>query len=600
MAESGRHTFAGGDYYYTISEDLAVYRPSDGALRALFSNGDSNGYNFGTHMDPHSPLPSRHLWRYGGAVAMGGVPGASQPVLANDMVYFISYGWIYAVGTTDLGHDPATSFPSRDARLHELTYPRNEAPTLVELRTEIEQRVADLIALGPNDFPITARWEQTDKALDYNEFRFEVYGFEADLVRVLSEAYPHLPTSQQDQLLSYLTTLTNNTVLNPDHYIYETNCIIHGQSGIHSRNDSCRASGEISAFWWNVNPNLNALRIYAIWAYANATGQWSDVQAKWDSLIVPEFQKYVDAYDPNVKFSQFPEWYTGRLNIGAQIAMAQAVRDMAVQMDDTDTQNSAQSLLNNLLAGRVALDEFIPWLYDTGRRIPAPIRLRSNGTINNDDIMGDGPYNGDMIPYNAALRDRDTDVSQVNWLEGSLTNPSKYRVDAGLEFMHYQGLSGYYPLSESLITLSQTTLLGNLQEFVKSYEVNHPWWWLSDLAHHTTGSGEHLYHSPTLAWTMFQAKAWILQEGWDTLAQQLPEPVSFNSKYDLFRLQNLLTLLAIADVDLSESSKTASVSIPESGDDVDYTITIRNYGSTLNTPLTLSPFETMAVHLTLP
>jgi uncharacterized repeat protein (TIGR01451 family) len=86
---------------------------------------------------------------------------------------------------------------------------------------------------------------------------------------------------------------------------------------------------------------------------------------------------------------------------------------------------------------------------------------------------------------------------------------------------------------------------------------------------------------------MFQAKAWILQEDWDALAHQLPEPVSFNHRYDPYRLQNLVTLLALAEVDLSQSNKTASVLTPDSGDDVDYTITIRNNGSALDTPLTL-------------
>jgi hypothetical protein len=132
MSETGRHVSSGNDYYYTISEDLGVYRPLNGTMRTLFSNPP--GYNFGTHMNPHSPLPSRHLWRYGGAIAMGGAPGASPPVIANDMIYFTSYSWLYAVGPTDHGYDPATSFPSRDARSHELTYPRSHAPTLQQVR----------------------------------------------------------------------------------------------------------------------------------------------------------------------------------------------------------------------------------------------------------------------------------------------------------------------------------------------------------------------------------------------------------------------------------------------------------------------------------
>ncbi|MFZ6028793.1 MAG: PQQ-binding-like beta-propeller repeat protein [Chloroflexota bacterium] len=593
MAEVGRHAFAGGDYYYTISEDLAVYRPGNGNLRALFSNGSATSYNFGTHMDPLSPLPSRHLWRYGGAVSMGGVPGASQPILANNMVYYVSYGWLYAVGTTNRGLNPATSFPSRDTRQHELTYPRAGALTRAQIQSEAERRVADIIALGPDHYPITARWEQTDKGMAHNEFRFEVYGFEADTIRVLSEAYPYLPAAQQSQLKTYLTELANDTILNPAHYAYSTSCVIQGTAGVQTSNN-CRDNTQISAYWWNNNPNLVAQRLYAIWAYANATGQWADVQAKWNSLIKPEFQKFVNAYDANLGFCRFDEWLVGRLNIGAQIVMAQGVRDLAAHFNDTATRNSAQTLLTNLLNGRVRLADFVPMLYDSGRRKPAPIRLRADGTINNDDIMVNGPYNGDMIPYNAALRDRNTDVSQVNWLAGSFNNPSSYRVDAGMEFMHYPALSGYFPLSSEFSARLRSSLLAKTREYVKSYEVNHPWWWLGDLAHHTTGSGEHLYHSPTLAWTMFQVKARVLQESWDALARQLPEAASFNSRYDLYRLQNLVTLLGLpgggqpAGPDLSDSRMNAAPAAGKTGDEIRYTITIRNTGGSLSSTLNLS------------
>jgi uncharacterized repeat protein (TIGR01451 family) len=56
--------------------------------------------------------------------------------------------------------------------------------------------------------------------------------------------------------------------------------------------------------------------------------------------------------------------------------------------------------------------------------------------------------------------------------------------------------------------------------YAKSCEVNNPWWWMFDLAHHITGSDEHLYHSLTLAWTLFQVKAKIVQLDWETLARQ--------------------------------------------------------------------------------
>jgi len=576
--EVGRHIFSGNDYYYTISEDLGVYCPSNGISRALFTNGDPSGYNFGSHMDPLSPLPSRHLWRYGGAIAMGGVPGASPPIVANNMIYYSSYSWLYAVGPTNRGRNPATSFPARDARLHELTYPRSKTPIPAAIRAEVAQRVADIIALGPDHPPITANWEQPGGRMMYNETPFEVYGFEADLVRVLSEAYPYLSAAQQAQLRNYLSAFATNTLLNSHHYEYQVYCIVFGESGVQVGDANCRVSNRIQSQWWTDNPNLIGLRLYALWANANATGDWVAIQSKW-SLITQQFQKFLDAYDPGLGFCRFEQWRAGRLNIGAQIGAAQAVRDMAAHLGYTTTQAQAQTLLTNLLNTRIGLADFVPHLYDTGQRQPALIRLNPNGTINNCDIMTCGPYNNELIPYDAALRDRNTDSSQVNWWDGST-----YRVDAGIGFMYYPALSGYFPLSSELVARLRVDLLDKTRYYVKSYEVNNPWWWMSDLAHHTTGSGEHLYHSPTLAWTMFQVKARVLQEDWDTLVRQLPEPVSFNSRYDLYRLQNLVTLLDVAESDLSASTKIASTTVPRSGQGVTYTITLRNsHGPLTNT-----------------
>jgi len=574
MAEVGRHVFAGGDYYYTISEDLGVYRPRDGRLRALFTNGDPSGYNFGTHMHPHSPLPSRHLWRYGGAIAIGGVAGASPPIVANSKIYFTSYAWLYAVGPTDRGYDPATAFPSRDARLYELTYPRSDVPTLAQIRAELAQRVADIVALGPDSPPMTARWEQAGQRMLDNEFTFELYGFEADLVRVLSEAYPYLSTTQRAQLRGYLSVLVANTLLDFDRYVSQPHCVIFGEEGLHVGNESCYASDRVIARWWANSPNLVGLRMYALWAYANATGDWSAINAHW-SLIAQQFQKFVDAYDPALGFCDFDEWRVGRLNIGAQIAAAQAVRDMAAHLGYTATKTQADALLANLLNGRVALASFVPHLYDTGQRQPAAIRLNPDGTINHDDIMGpNSPYNSQLIPYRAEVRDRYTDPSQVNWWDGS-----KYRIDAGIGFNIYPALSGYFPLCAAMVTRLRADLFDETLYYVKTYEINNPWWWMSDLAHHTTCGGEHLYHSPTLAWTMFQVKARVLQEDWNTLVRQLPEPASFNSRYDLYRLQNLVTLLEIRGLNAAgDSRKEARPAVLERGDTLTYTLTLIGSG----------------------
>jgi uncharacterized repeat protein (TIGR01451 family) len=567
--EVGRHVFAGGDYYYAISEDVGVYRPGEGTMRTLFSNPP--GYNFGSHMHPHSPLPSLHLWRYGGAIAMGGLPGASPPIVANNMIYFTSYGWMYAVGPVSHGLNPATSFPSRDARLHELTYPRSDAPTRSEIRAEVIQRVADIVALGPDSPPMTARWEQCGDRMLFNEFTFELYGFEADLVRVLSEAYPHLCPAQQTQLKSYLSAVVASTLLDVDHYAYRRRCIHFGQEGVYTWDGNCLVSDKVTASWFDNNPNLVGLRLYALWAYADATQDWDAIEAHWP-LVTQQFQRFLDAYDPALGFCSFEGWLSGRLNVSAQIGAAQGVRDMAAHLGHADAEAQADALLAKLLDGRIALAGIVPHLYDIGERQPASIRLNSDGTINNDDIMGPGsPYNNELIPYRAALRDRGTDPSQVNWWGGST-----YRVDAGTGFMHYPALSGYFPLCSEMVDRLRADLLDETRYYVNSYEVNNPWWWMSDLAHHTTCGGEHLYHSPTLAWTMFQVKARVLQEDWDTLVRQLPEPVSFNSRYDLYRLQNLVTLLAMGQ----PMAHTVSPLIADYGDTLTYTISLVGTGAT--------------------
>jgi uncharacterized repeat protein (TIGR01451 family) len=580
--EVGRHAFSGNDYYYAISEDLAVYKPSEGSTTALFSNGDSSSYNFGTHMNPLSPLPSLHLWRYGGTVSMGGVPGASVPIIANGMIYYSSYSWLYAVGKTDHGYNPATSFPSRDARSYELTYLRENAPTASQIRAEMDTRIADILALGPDNPPVIARWEQPHKPLENNEFSFELYGYDADLVRTLSNAYPYLSASRKAQLKTYLDAVVSGQLLNPDDYVRDDlniRCLIYGEPGIQSGDANCRAVGEIISRWYPWNPNLIGLRLYALWTFANVTGDWTLIQSNWGFISTQFRNTFLNSsYCHPVSgygYCTFEEWRTGRLNVPAQIAAAQAVRDMAAHQGDTTLHNDAATFLATLLDARVSLADFVPHLYDIGELQPAPLRTNPDGTISNYDLMVNGPYNHDMIPYSAALRDRDTDPSQVNWWDGTT-----YRVDAGMDFMQYQALSGYFPLTYELTNRLRTSLLEKTRYYVKSYEVNSPWWWMADLAHHTTGSGEHLYHSPTLSWTMFQVKALVLQEDWVSLAHQLPEPVSFNYRYDLYRLDNLATLISLAEPDLDASSKTSPNMVPRTNDQVEYFVTIQSTGAT--------------------
>ena len=86
--EVGRFMIAGSDYLYSSSEDLAVFHMGTGGVATMYGDGQAGFYNIGSHMSPLSPLPSRHLWRYGGTVAMGGMAGGSVPIVSNGMVYY--------------------------------------------------------------------------------------------------------------------------------------------------------------------------------------------------------------------------------------------------------------------------------------------------------------------------------------------------------------------------------------------------------------------------------------------------------------------------------------------------------------------------------
>ncbi len=536
--EVGRHAFAGNDFLYTSSEDLSVYHP-DSNIRVLYGDGGAPYFDIGSHMHPLSPLPSRHLWRYGGVVAMGGVPGAGVPIAGNGMIYYSSYGWLYAVGQENRNLKPATSFPKRDARRYELTYPRATALSTAQIREELARRVADIVARGPQNPPIAVRWEQPGDAMMYNESNYEIFGWDWELVRSLAEALPYLPEDQQAALKAYLKTFVSNTLLKPSTYDFVTACVIYGEEGVRVGNDVCAENGRLVAHWSQENPQTKGLRLYALWAYGNATGDWDGIKAAWKPLILPLFQEYLTSYSTKYQVLLFAEWRTRRLNMPAQILATQAMRDMSVKVGDTAMKTKSQSLLTKLLNGRVYQANFVSRLYASGKLKPFAIRLNADGTIRAEDIIGPrSPYNDQMIPYNAEMRNASTDPGQLNWISSD-----KFRTDTGTGFMHYQAMSQYYPLSSELTAKLRAKLLSKTNTYLKSYEVNNPWWWMADLAHHTTGSGEHLYHSPTLSYSMFQVKARVMRLPFDTLVLQLPEPVSFNSQYDLYRLQNLVALL---------------------------------------------------------
>jgi outer membrane protein assembly factor BamB len=576
--ENGRATMAGTQYVTTISEDMGAYQTAGGGKTTLFG---SPVHGFGSHMDPIGPLPSKQLWRYGGAVTMGGVPGASPPVIAGGLVYYISYGWLFALGSTDRGLDPTgtapINFQSRDGRLSQLTYPRTSAPTPAELRDELNQRFVDLMAAGT--VPPMARFDQPGVLMTDDISGYQLFGTTGEQIWILSQALRFVAPDRQDQARAYLRSLAENELFNPERYGYGQECLVYGESGV-QRGDACTAGGKITAAWQVENDLLVGERLYAMAAYSEATGDWSLVNARW-SFIKGLFDRFPNSYDIALGVSTFPKWHSGKLGLASQIGGAAGMVRMATHQGDGAAALEANLLLDSLLATRTQLAHTMETLYATGQVSSATIRIDADGTLNREDIF---VYNdpGELIPIDGE-RSAATDVRQVNWLE---SNQISYHSSSG--FMHYPALVGYSPLYPELATQLRSALLAETRQYVQTYEVNMPWWWMGDLAHHTTSGGEHLWESPTLSHDLFQTKALVLQEDWEVLVRQLPLPISANPRYDFYRLHNLATLLALSSPDLSRSSLTVNSPAPANGDTVLVSFYIQNAGGPLSTPVDLT------------
>lgn len=575
--ENGRATMAGDAYVTTISEDMGAYRIASNQKQMLFVSPVDH---FDSHMDPLGPLPSKHIWRYGGVVAMGGVPSASSAVVVGDRVYYISFGWLFALGTSDKGKDPTPNVPlkftARDARANVFTYPRSITPDISALQAELDLRVADMVAAGAQ--PPYARFEQAGIQMTDEISRFQIFGTIGEKMWVLSQALRFISPEHKSQTLVYMRQLAEQELFHPDSYKYEIKCLIYGQEGV-KQGDVCRATDQIIASWQATNDLLIGENLYAMAAYSESSGDWSLVNQRW-SLIKSLFKSYTDSWDSTLGFAKFPKWRVGKLGLASQIGAAAGVLRMAQHQGDAATTQQAQTMLDNLLSTRVRLSHYVQDRYADGTETPKSISIDPDGVPNRKDIFVYND-NGELIPIEGD-RNSTTDMRQLNWYDGTTAN---YHSATG--FMHYAALVGYSPLYPELAERLKRDLLPETRRYVQSYEINAPWWWMADLAHHTSAGGEHLWHSASLSHDMFQTKALVLDEDWSTLARQLPEPMSINPRYDLYRLHNLATLLALGAPNLQHSTFSVFPVAPRQGIDTRIVFSLRNTGGPTDEPMSV-------------
>ena len=546
-AEVGRHTMIGDDYFYTRSEDVDVYDPINNTKRELFGNGH------GTHMDPLDPLPTKHLWRYGGVIAMGGMPNASHLIAAGGLGYYTSYGWLYCIG-------PEYKTPAQVAPRSDLAEPYwPSGITAAQAQTELVSRVRQIVAaghLGPSARFVQAGTEGLDRG--YGR-RFQVFWFDGELVRALAESWPFLPSDLQRQTQDYLRHEIETYLLDPANY--------------KTRQDSLAYDEHLQTYWYASNENLVAERLYAMWAYAHYTGDWTLVEGNWPFIKGLFTDRFVSTFDDSLGFCQFSGWRVGYfLDINQQIGAMLAISRMADNVGDTTTETQATAMLERMYTARVELGQYVQGLYDSGQLERAEIRLEPDGRINNDDLMIHYNNKCETIPY-SEYRDRDSDIRQVVWW-GDGGDDVRFYSGLG-EYNHYAVMVGYTPMSTEAADLLRTHLLAESQEYVNTYVMNDPWWWLNDLSHSKVGNAESLYEGPSLSFSIFQTKAYVLQEPFEKLSRQLPLPYGNAGYRDLYRLQNLVALLRSQP----QSSLSVSSSTATSGDILTYTISFQGTGS---------------------
>jgi len=551
--ETGRHTMIGDRYFYTISEDVGVYDPATNTKQDLFGN------HFWSHMDPLDPLPTKHLWRYGGVIAMGGVPNASPFVVAGGLGYYISYGWLYCLGPQERTVAPVS--PRSD--LAAPYWP--SAMTAAEAQAELESQVAQIVAAG--HLSPTARFVQAGHdGLERGYARpFHTFWFEGERVRVLAEALQFLPPDLQAQTRDYLRSEAEDYLFNPSEYDYSSDSLAYDEG--------------LQTHWLDNNPNLIAERLYAMWAYAHHTGDWTLVEANWAFIADLFRDEFVSTFSEELGFCQFTDWRVGNvLDINQQIGGMLGVSRMAAYVGDTEVGAQATDMLERMYAARVALGHYVQGLYDSGELERVEIRLEPDGRLNNEDVMAYYNNPNEAISYRE-YRDRDSDIRQVVWWGNGGSEVLYYSGLGG--YNHYAVMVGYVPMYPEIADLLRTYLLTESQEYVNTYVMSDPWWWLNDLSHSKVGNGENLYEGPALSFSIFQTKAYVLQEPFEELSRQLPLPYANAGYRDLYRLQNLIALLRALP---QRGTKFVSSATADAGDVLTYTITL--YGGDATAAIT--------------
>lgn len=524
--EVGRPTLVGRRYYQTISEDIGYYD---------IATGEANADVFGNGMGSHRMALELEEMLQTGQTVFGGMhkfftrfacssPGCfgggndapSPLVVVGDSAYFTTWGHIYALSAEQ-------TTPRVDYGALDLTGPPATALSREEARAMLNAQVQAIVDDGAHIGPVSRMWTWTPAG------SLGTFWHHGEVVRTLAETLPYLDSPLQVQLAAYLKREVETYLLDPAYYEPRSACLDFDTDTLQ---DPCARDGAPQAIWmWN-DPSLVNERLYALHQYASLTGDWETIQAHW-GFIRARYEDLLDYWDAEAGFFLFPEWLAGEFNPNLQVAGMLSVREMAAQVGDSATRAAADGYLSRMYDAWAYWGGYVRRLYDTGALQPAP--LDTPETWGYTQLVSPMPAEGYV--------NRDNDYRQVYAL----------RRDGGAlraDFERFWGtipvyyLIGFHPVYPPLSAFIRANLSDQLADLLDAIDAIWPWWYMGDYGHGTlTRHHEEDSLSPLATADIFQARAYVFNEPFETLAPYLPWPFEAYGYRDIFRLQNLVALL---------------------------------------------------------
>lgn len=564
--ETGRFTFANGVYFSTVLSAVGKYDPQSNQETKIFGPYPGSNPFECNNVDP-MPVECPYVDRIGGTTGFGGMHRPSALVIANGTGFFSTHGWLYA-----LTPDAVSATKSVDPGKDFTAGPPKKEITYNDLVTELNNRVEQIIAYGHLEpFPYMWNWGESSTKLPPSLWQ------EGEMVRSLAYTMPYLTQANQDALKQHLKNEVQQYLLDSSQYNYQHQCQLSDSYEVVNCNlweDEC--SDDLKSCWYENNENTIAERVYAFYTYAKHTGDWQLIEDNWGFIVARYNYGWVvggNLWDENLGHAVTRQWLSGvNLDLQTQAASFYAMKEMASHIGDNSLATEAEDRYNQVIQARVYYgNEFIPALYDNGVLTPTTPEEVGNQKI--------------VYPPEGIIN-RETDVRQVGWRNSERVElrvsgvspgtielaPGVYEATVGDYDYPVQYLQMYPEVGEALsLNLQQVT-----QKYIDAIAFFNPWWYWGDNGHANHKADENLYSKPFMAAALFQAKAYILREDFDTLKDYLPWPVNQAGFRDIYRLQNIVALLAAAD----PATKSSNASVTNYGQVLTYTISLIGTGRT--------------------